>query len=417
MGYISNILVLIASRGMALAGFFLLPAVTSANDFKQYALYFAIWQFSSQLLSMQVGTTFFRCGLRSAFTHKLTLLLGSFYSLVIGALIALFTSISVTLISFSTMFIPAFFMSVIVAIFIIASEYARARINERLVFVIYMLPGLVYLGLFSFGKFYQLEISLTVLLLTESITYAVMAIVLLVKCNVKLTLPSPKLTSAFKRVYPFWRRISLPLIPNNLLWYFYFNAPVIIGYQLIANVDAYNDMALLFRFVVALSTISSMLALVFQKKIISIYEQDRERYLKIKRFFVSVFIPIFFAFSSALTLIAKPLLGLLPLADTCGVCLVAVDSIDFFILLFYLFFSIYLMSHYFVAEKNMSVISPSMFIGFVVYVMTVAIGLSLSLDFSVISLYSLCISLTITFIIRYVWLLNQNKLKDKKITC
>lgn len=402
MGYLSNILVLIASRGMALAGFFLLSSVTSANDFKQYALYFAIWQFSSQLLSMQIGTTFFRCGLRSAFTNKLTLLLGCFYPLVIGALVALFASIS-----FATILVPAFFMSVIVAVFIIVSEYARAKINERLVFVMYMVPGLVYLGLFSLGKFYQLELSFTVLLLTESVTYAVMAIVLLVKCNVKLTLPPPKLTLAFKRVYPFWQRISLPLIPNNLLWYFYFNAPVIIGYQLITNVHAYNDMALLFRFVVAVSTISSMLALVFQKKVISIFEQDRARYLKIKHTFVSFFIPSFFVLSIILTFIAKFVFGLLPLGESCGVCLVAVDNMDTFIFLFYLFFSIYLMSHYFVAEKNMAVISPSMFVGFVVYVVSAVIGLNLLLDFSVISIYSLCISLTITFIIRYVWLLNQ----------
>jgi len=370
-------------------------------------LYFAIWQFSSQLLSMQMGTTFFRCGLRSAFTPKLTLILGSFYPLVIGALIALCISISIASISFSSILIPAFFMAVIVAVFIIVSEYARAKINERLVFVIYMLPGLVYLGLFSFGKIYQIELPLTVLLFAESITYTLMAMVLLVKCNVKLTLPSASLMSACKRVYPFWQRISLPLIPNNLLWYFYFNAPVIIGYQLISNVQEYNDMALLFRFVVALSTISSMLALVFQKKVITIYEQDRARYLKIKHAFVSIFIPGFFALSIMATFVVKFVLGFLALGESCGVCTVAVDNIDTFIFLFYFFFSIYLMSHYFVAEKNMKVISPSMLIGFVVYVISAFIGLKLSLNFSVVSIYSLCISLTITFIIRYVWLLKQ----------
>ena len=379
MGYLSNVLVLIASRSMALAGFFLLPAVISANDFKQYALYFATWQFSSQLLSMQVGTTFFRCGLLPAFTYKLSLLLGCFYPLVIGALVVLVASLS-----FTTILVPAFFMSVIVAGFIIVSEYARAKINERLVFVMYMLPGLVYLGLFSFGKLYQIEISLTVLLLTESVTYSIMAIVLLVSCNVKVTLPNRELTLAFKRVYPFWQRISLPLIPNNLLWYFYFNAPVIIGYKLITNVHLYNDMALLFRFVVAVSTISSVLALVFQKKVISIYEQDRIRYLKIKHIFVSLFIPIFFLLSIVLKFISEYIFALLPLGESCDVCLVAVDNIEIFIFLFYLFFSIYLMSHYFVAEKNMAVISPSMFIGFVVYVASVAIGFNLSLDLSLI---------------------------------
>jgi heme A synthase len=118
-----------------------------------------------------------------------------------------------------------------------------------------------------------------------------------------------------------------------------------------------------------------------------------------------------------LTFVVTILLGLLPVTKTCEVCMVAVNNFDTFIALFYLFFSIYLMSHYFVAEKNMAVISPSMFIGFVVYVMSVVIGFNLSVDFSVISIYSLCISLMITFIIRYVWLLNQNKSKDKKITC
>jgi hypothetical protein len=285
------------------------------------------------------------------------------------------------------------------------------------VFILYLLPGCVYLTLFGLAKYYSFELTLPVLLLVESIAYTVMTLVLLIKCHVRLVLPNQHLIPAVKKLYPFWQRISLPLIPNNLLWYFYFNAPVIIGYQLITQVDKFNEMALLFRFVVAISTISSMLALVFQKKVISIYEHNRLRYLFIKNIFINIFIPSFLLLSVLLSFVVTILLGLLPVTKTCEVCMVAVNNFDTFIALFYLFFSIYLMSHYFVAEKNMAVISPSMFIGFVVYVMSVVIGFNLSVDFSVISIYSLCISLMITFIIRYVWLLNQNKSKDKKITC
>lgn len=427
MGYFSNILVLIASRGMALAGFFLLPAVTTATDFRQYAMYFAVWQFASQLLSMQVGTTFFRCGLRSVFTRPLTRLLAVFYLLVLLAMMGIISTITSALmvsessLSYSltstTVLIVASFMAVIVASFIVVSEYARAKINERLVFILYLLPGCVYLTLYGVAKYYSFELSLPLLLLVESIAYTVMTLLLLIKCHVSLVLPSGQLTSAIKKLYPFWQRISLPLIPNNLLWYFYFNAPVIIGYQLITQVDEFNEMALLFRFVVAVSTISSMLALVFQKKVISIYEHNRPRYLFIKKTFINIFIPSFLLLSLLLSFVVTILLAVLPVDKSCEVCMVAVNHFDTFIALFYLFFSIYLMSHYFVAEKNMAVISPSMFIGFVVYVVSVTIGLNLPLNFSVTSIYSLCISLVITFIIRYIWLLNQNKSNDKKIPC
>jgi len=404
MGYLSNILVLIASRGMALAGFFLLPSVTSANDFKQYALYFAVWQFSSQLFSMQLGTTFFRCGLRNEFTKTLHCLLAAFYLILLIGLLSFITALSS-----ANIIVPAIFMSVIVATFIIVSEYARAKLNERLVFCVFMLPGLLYLLLFVIGTYFEIELSIRTILLAESILYSLMVVFILLKCNVGLVWSTAKLSRSFKRVFPFWYRISFPLIPNNILWYFYFNAPIIIGYKLISDVNDYNEMALLFRFVVAISTVSSMLALVFQKQIITIFEQDLPRYRKIKYIFLSFFIPCFFAVCVFGFVALDAMSSLLKEAVSCDVCTVAFSNVGVFIFLFYMFFSIYLMSHYFVAEKNLTIISPSMFIGFVVYILSVLVGLYLAFSFSLTSIYSLCMSLTITFIIRYVWSLKQKE--------
>jgi hypothetical protein len=405
MRYLSNILVLIASRGMALAGFFLLPSITSANDFKQYALYFAVWQFCSQLLSMQLGTTFFRCGLSNAFTKNLHCMLAAFYPLLLLALLAFISTLSS-----ANIIVSAFFMSVIVAVFIVVSEYARAKINERLVFCIYMLPGILYLMLFAFSKYLELELSLSELLFSEAIIYAIMTIALLVKCEVKIAWPNVKLINSTKRILPFWYRISLPLIPNNLLWYFYFNVPIVIGYKLITDVQDYNEMALLFRFVVAISTVSSLLALVFQKRIVNTFEYDKCTYGKIKHAFLTLFVPSFFAVSIIGFFVFESIARVVKLSVSCGVCDVAFNNVAVFIFLFYMFFSIYLMSHYFVAEKNLTIISPSMFIGFVVYVLSVLVGLNLGFSFSLVSIYSLCISLTITFIIRYVWSLKQKKI-------
>ncbi|MBA6292580.1 hypothetical protein H4J58_09645 [Colwellia sp. MB3u-70] len=396
---------LIASRGMALAGFFLLPSITNANDFKQYVLYFAVWQFCSQLLSMQLGTTFFRCGLNSAFTKNLHCLLSVFYPLLFLALLAFISTLSS-----ANIIVSAFFMSVIVAVFIVVSEYARAKINERLVFCIYMLPGLLYLTLFAFSKYLELELSLSQLLFSEAITYAIMTMLLLVKCEVKISWSSVKLIKSIKRVLPFWYRISFPLIPNNLLWYFYFNVPIVIGYRLITDVQDYNEMALLFRFVVAISTVSSLLALVFQKRIVNTFEHNKRSYGKIKHAFLTLFIPSFFVVSIIGYFVFESIARVVKLSVSCGVCDVAFNNVAVFIFLFYMFFSIYLMSHYFVAEKNLTIISPSMFIGFVVYVLSVLVGLNLGFSFSLISIYSLCISLTITFIIRYFWSLKQEKI-------
>ncbi len=407
MRYLSNIFVLIASRGMALAGFFLLPSITSANDFKQYALYFAVWQFCSQLLSMQLGTTFFRCGLSNAFTRNLHYLLAFFYPLLFLALLAFISTLN-----FGIVMVSAFLMSAIVAVFIVVAEYARAKINERLVFYMHMLPGLLYLTLFTLFNYSELELSLSKLLFYEVSIYTIMTVVLLVKCEVKVKWPSVKLISSIKRIFPFWYRISFPLITNNLLWYFYFNAPIVIGYSLIKNVEDYNDMALLFRFVVAISTLSSLLALVFQKKIVNTFENDKNSYVKIKKNFLIVFIPGFFAASISGYFVFKSIVMAVKLSDSCGVCDVAFNNIAVFFCLFYLFFSIYLMSHYFVAEKNLTIISPSMLIGFVGYCLSILAGFSLAFDFSLVSIYSLCISLSITFVIRYFWSVSRPKMRD-----
>ncbi|WP_143323503.1 hypothetical protein [Cognaticolwellia aestuarii] len=403
-------MVLVVSRGMALAGFFLLAFAVNASDFQQYALYFAVWQLGSQLLSLQLGTTFFRCGLRSVFTKNLHSVLSSFYPIIFFAFL-----IFVIAASFSHIMTSGFFMSLIVAIFIVVADYARASINERIVFIAYMLPGLLYLTLFFFSKYLYGELTLLVLLYSESTIYVLITIYLLIKCDVKFSVTFVKLKASLKKIRPFWYKISLPLIPNNLLWYFYFNAPVIIGYKAISDVEEYNEMALFFRFIVAISTASSTLALVFQKKIISIYENDKARYLRIKSWFISRFIPFFLIVCLAGYFLMDFLWTLFYPALGCEICNVVISKKGMLLYLFYIFLNIYLMSHYFVAEKDLSVISPSMVVGFIAYTITLVAGLKLGINFGITSVYSLCISLTVTFIIRYLWLTKQRKLKNENI--
>ena len=402
MSYFTNVLLLILSRGLALSGFFLLSEVMSQTDFKSYAIYFASWQFGSQLLSMQVGTTFFRCGIKKAYTRRIDSILALFIPVITLALLFAIITISSKNIVF-----PAIFMSIIVATFVIVSEYARAKISEYIVFIVFMFPGIVYLVLFGMAALLDFEITLQILLYVETFTYAFLSLLLLLICKIKFLGSYTNFISSVKKIKPFWVRVSLPLIPNNLLWYFYFNGPIILGYKLIENIEDFNSMAILFRFVVAISTVSSMFALVYQKKIISIFEKSKIEYLKIKKTFIFLFLPLFLGFCTCLYLIFQTLTPWFINRLDCMVCNIAFENSEVLIYLFFVFLSVYMMSHYFVAEKNLKVISPSMIIGFIFYMLAILVGFFYSLSFSDTSIYALCLSLSITLTIRYIWLLKN----------
>lgn len=407
MGILYNISILILSRGLVLIGFFLIPSVLTAEDFRSYAMYFAVWQLLSQIFTLQLGVTFFRCGINSKFNRVINELGSLFYYILI-----VITLFFVVFIFIGNIYLLSIVTASVVSIFIIVSELARARFNERIVFFLYTIPGVLYVSLFFLGKTIFEDFSVHFIVGCEFLLYLLMTLFLLEKTIGMNKFSYSRFISGLKRLLPFWRRFSLPLIPNNIIWYFYFNAPIVIGYKIIDDAEQYNSMALMFRFVVAISTVSSMLALVLQKDIVRRFESDSKSYYKIKEAFKKIFIPALFFLCLVLVYLKFLFDADLKMLFENYFYLMFLNGFAWFVCLFYLFIGTYLMSHYFVAEKDLSVISPSMGIGFFVYIVSVFIGVYARVEYATVAVVSLVLSLLITFLIRYFWLFRKELLND-----
>lgn len=404
MKTISTLITLISARALSILGFFILPLVMTQNGFKTYVLYFSIWQILSQLIGMQLGATLFRYGRDVKYTKTINALLYKIQRLLLWTPFVFMFAVAFNLYIFA-----ALVMSCQFAIFNIYSDYSRAFMPENKIFRLQLFAGLLYLIITVINLLLNTLVYIQSFIIVEWLSYYILTYYLyrLISMQFEGTDSQLRNNKNIRRIFGAWKKISLPLLPNNLTWYFYFNAPQIFAYYLVSESITYNQQAILFRVVVALSTFSSTIVLAFQKKVVSIYDESLGKYIKLKKKILCFYMPCSFIAVVTLSISYK----LLYKHNLIHIVLPTEYSIlpnhfDVFLLLFWLFIAIYSLSHYFIAEKNMAIIAPSMIFGLIIYCSSMILGTLLNINFSEVAITALILSLTITFLLRYVWLLS-----------
>ncbi|GIA54220.1 hypothetical protein VCSRO39_3261 [Vibrio cholerae] len=401
MFYLINIIIiLIAKLGLFFA-FFYFSKSLSSTDFKIYALNFSIWQLVGQIATFQMGTTLFRIANRRVL--KKTFIKINYYVLFFLSLSLMACYFFVGVNNFAFSIVCGF----VYASFILMADYSRSIVNEKYVYFMYAAPLLAYL-IFEFLS-HSINVTVYTLMFLEMLSYALATLFLcsLLFRNKAVEVRSYKISPReLKCLMYYWSRLSKPLLINNAVWYFYFNAPQIIAYTYTISDNDFKELAVLFRFIVAISTLSSIFALVFQKKIILEHDKNYNSYCMIKDCFkktyfpVILFFPVIFGYSIELMLSFNSayyqyVMGFL--------------GLRFSVLSMFasIFLGLYFCSHYFVAEKDMKVISPSMIIGFFVYLGVFVLLDKGSSEFPKTLVTSLFCSLTCTLMIRYIYLLRM----------
>lgn len=412
MKNIYDLITLICARGLSILGFFLLPTVMLQNDFKSYVLFFSIWQILSQFISLQLGATFFRYGLDKKYNRIINILVN--YINRINICIPL---IYLPLIALKLYLFAAFIMSLQFAIFNIYSDFARSFIAQGKVFKLQIAPGLLYLLITIFCLLQDANIFIQTLLIAEWISYYLLSIYLyrIISAQYNCKHLMSWSNQYIRRIYGAWKKVSLPLLPNNMAWYFYFNAPQIFGYYYVTESNAYNQQAILFRAIVALSTLSSTIVLVLQKKVITIYEQSKHKYYRIKKITLFIIMPFSLIVLMLFSIFINSIIGFytVDLMFPVQYQILPKYTIELSFL-FWLFLSVFSLSHYFMSEKNMTIIVPSMLIGLVLYCLTIMLGYYLSISFTLTTITALILSLLLTLLIRYVWLVTNGEKYDAK---
>lgn len=373
------------------------------EEFKSYALYFSLWQVISQISGAQFGATLFRYGAMPEYQQsaiKVVAILNRILPVSVVAIVVL---------SFSgaSVFILSGIMSLQFSIFNSTSELARALSDEVKVFKFHALPGAAYLIIFIVYSYSGLEFDFWVVASVEAVAYAITTFFVYIK--IPSTTRRIKFSGALSKLLSPWLLTSLPLIPNNLIWYIYFNLPQIASYYITTDAAQYKEQAILFRIVVALSTFTSILSLAFQKKTVQIYEESKDKYRSIKMTTAKKYIPAAFLACAFLPLIFYILKGLggSKLYETATILKLA-EHIYLLSVLTWLFFSTYTTALFFVAEKRMRTAARSMLIGFVAYIAALPLlALNISVEHS--ALIALSIALTVTLTIRYCALICEKK--------
>ena len=394
-----NFLVLLATRGLSLGCFFFLPYVAEAQTFQQYVIYFSVWQVASQLVAMQLGATMFRLGAEQKLERTFAKLISAFLQLAVVNALLFFC-----LIELHWHIAAAALMGVNFAVFSVIGDYCRSRINETTAFSFLMLPGLFLMLAYSVAAMGKIHFTFEQLAISEFLLHFAVILLLYFRYVPKAD-SSVTIGAAIANIAAPWRQISLPNWPSILIWYTYFNAPQILGYFISSQIDEYNRQAIVFRIIVAFSTLCAMLVVASQKRLVSIYERDPESYFREKRAFVYKLLPLSFAACAAamgLTYVFKLNEGVrsqLPMV----VELVWSFRADLAVLL-WLLLNVYYISNFYLAEKNMRVIVPSMFAGFIMY--GVALVAAYFAGIKGVELFTLPLSLSIatTLALRIVWL-------------
>lgn len=388
-----NFVVLIATRGLSLGCFFFLPNVTVDETFQHYVIYFSVWQITSQIVAMQLGATMFRLGGERQYDGIFAKLQSCFIKLALLNGVAFFA-----LVFNESHIAPAILMGVNFAIFSVLGDYCRSRINETKAFSYLMLPGLLLMLIYTLAVFNHAHFNFEQLAIVEFSLHFGVILVLYWK-YVPRAPKAMRLRDALTGVAGPWRQISLPNWPSILIWYTYFNAPQILGYFIASQIKEYNRQAIVFRIIVAFSTLSAMLVIASQKRLVALYESNPQKYFLEKRNFVCKVLPISFCALLLLVLVTSVFDGTAHVQLPMVLAVVWSFKIHLAILL-WLLLSVYYIANFYLAEKNMQVIIPSMLAGFFMYVVSLAAALALGVTGAPLFIVPLSLSIATTLAIR-----------------
>lgn len=396
-----NFVVLIATRGLSLGCFFFLPYVTAEETFQHYIIYFSAWQITSQIVAMQLGATMFRLGGEREYEGIFSKLQSCFVRLGVLNAIAFFGFVFL-----GSHIAAAVLMGVNFAIFSVLGDYCRSRMNETKAFSYLMLPGLLLMLIYTLAIFNHARFTFEQLAIVEFTLHFGVILILYWK-HVPQAPRDMQLLDAIAGVVGPWRQISLPNWPSILIWYTYFNAPQILGYFINSKASEYNRQAIVFRIIVAFSTLSAMLVVASQKRLVILYESQPQKYYTEKRSFAYKVLPMSFCALAFFFMLISVFDGTAEVKLPMVLEVVWSFKIHLAVLL-WLLLSVYYIANFYLAEKNMQVIIPSMLAGFFIYVVSLATALALGVVGAQLFIVPLSLSIATTLVMRLVWMSRHN---------
>ncbi len=396
MQIIKSLASIILARVSSVLGFFLLAAAMDAENFSRYAFYFSFWQISSQAIGLQIGVTLFRVG--NTIEHSISA--RSIFTLL-KKVSGVATLTFMIALSADNVYLSAILMALIFSTFYAISEYARSQISEASIYAIHALPGLLYITIFISSWCTGTNYSFIEIITIEALSYF-LGFLLIIRFLPQETSKNSCTSTALRNIYPAWKQISLPLIPNNLIWYIYFNLPQVLLHFAETDPEKYRTQALVFRTILALATVTSNLSLPFQKKVVSIFEENQHQYQNLKKNITLRLLPTSLPLICAAGGIYSLIVSNLRTAPLNPDLLEITKEIYIQLsLITWLFFSIFTFGHFLLAEKNSKIAAKTMLAGFPFYcgVFFSANLLGLSIELS--AIYALITALLVTLTLRY----------------
>lgn len=400
MSYIIKIFTLITVRGLSLLGFFLLAFTMDSENFKEYALYFATWQIAAQITGLQIGVTLFRHGITPQYRNESEII----SNLLTRIAPCLYLAYSISVLAKISTLILCIEMSLIYSIFSCTSEFARTQTKESDIFAMQGIVGASYLAVFIAAKIFDINFTFQAVAFIESSAYFLATLIISTKVPSPLIINNKKLRDSLITLLPLWKKTSLPLIPNNLIWYLYFNSPQIISYYFSNTAGEHKEQAILFRIIVAASTFSSILALAFQKNLVQLYETSSFVYEERKKKTLYIHIPLIAITCVMASIFINLAYSIIPTHFSHEAFLSYFSQhLTIISLLSAIFLAIYVSSNFIIAEKKMPLATKSMLYGLIVYIAAICISIKrINLETSI--LYSLSAALIVTLISRYTFL-------------
>ncbi|WP_407732944.1 hypothetical protein [Pseudomonas citronellolis] len=401
MPYIRKIFTLITVRGLSLLGFFLLAFAMDGENFKEYALYFATWQIAAQITGLQIGVTLFRHGITPQYRNESE----TISSILIRIAPLLYLAYSISILAKISTLILCIEISLIYSIFSCISEFARTQTKESDIFAMQGIVGASYLAVFIAAKIFDINFTFKAVAFIECSAYFLAILIISTKILANPISNNRKLRDSLITLLPLWKKTSLPLIPNNLIWYLYFNSPQIISYYLSNTAGEHKEQAILFRIIVAASTFSSILALALQKNLVQLYETSYFVYEERKKKTLYIHIPLIVMACVMASIFINLTYSIIPIPLSYEIFLSYLSQyLTIISLLSALFLAIYVSSNFIIAEKKMSLATKSMVYGLIIYIAAICISIKIiNLEASI--LYSLSAALIVTLISRYTFLL------------
>jgi hypothetical protein len=371
--------------------------VISDSDFKDYALYFSAWQIISQLIGFQLAFTFFRYGDDAVYKGPIIKIASNIS--IISFLVSTFTIL--TLIFTSSLFLACVGMAVVFSLFNMVAEFVRSQREEGYAFICFSIPGVITILFLLMSLFMEEPPSRDFVICVEMISYTIAILAACKIAGIKNNILIRDVASNLIKIIPAWREISLPLIPNNIIWYLYFNLPQLLLYEKISDPELYNNQAITLRLIVVMSTVASTISIIVQKPLIKAHDESFSNYKHIKRNVLNKWLPFLFFINLSVAFLLRRIYESMPING--GELLLYINNnIVWLSIIFWLFFSNYTTAHFFVAEKNTKFAAKSMFFGFIVYVLSGFILFFEKAPLTEIPIHGITIALSTTLLFRYL---------------